>query len=261
MEPLSVQLQAVLYHNDPETIRRTISCAESSVRWAQKRGSVSTANFRYGDSSPNQDLRTTIESLGSENLRVDYVHFGANLGSAGGHNQLAKGANADLIFLLNPDVHLSVMCLDLLVKALVEPGVGIVEARQMPIEHPKDYDLISGETSWTSGACSLIRRKLFEELSGYDAESFFLYCDDVDLAWRVRLAGYKAVFCPAASAFHGKKLGPSGEYLTSNAERHYSAEAAKIMATKYAQLDPKGKVADFDGGTYGPHRFEVTDVE
>jgi len=36
------------------------------------------------------------------------------------------------------------------------------------------------------------REELFLELQGFDADTFFLYCDDVDLSWRVRLAAIRS---------------------------------------------------------------------
>jgi GT2 family glycosyltransferase len=33
-------------------------------------------------------------------------------------------------------------------------------------------------------------------------ETFFLYCDDTDLAWRARIAGLRVVFCPEAVVVH-----------------------------------------------------------
>src|SRR6202000_1782339 len=33
-------------------------------------------------------------------------------------------------------------------------------------------------------------------------EGFFMYYDDVDLAWRARLLGWEVLFCPAANVVH-----------------------------------------------------------
>jgi GT2 family glycosyltransferase len=40
------------------------------------------------------------------------------------------------------------------------------------------------------GASLLVRRDLFEEVGGFD-NTFFMYFDDVDLCWRIRLLGYE----------------------------------------------------------------------
>jgi len=40
-------------------------------------------------------------------------------------------------------------------------------------------------------------------------EDFFLYKEDVDLAWRLRIAGWKTIYTPKAVAFHGRGSGDS----------------------------------------------------
>ena len=52
-----------------------------------------------------------------------------------------------------------------------------------------------------SGAALLARRSAFEALGGY-TDGFFMYYDDVDLAWRARLAGWEVLFCPEARVVH-----------------------------------------------------------
>ena len=57
------------------------------------------------------------------------------------------------------------------------------------------------------GAAPLVRRDAFLSLGGYD-ESFFLYYEDVDLAWQARLQGWRALVVPGAQVEH--LLGASG---------------------------------------------------
>jgi GT2 family glycosyltransferase len=54
---------------------------------------------------------------------------------------------------------------------------------------------------YTTGACVLLRRAALEEAGGMD-ESFFLYYEEIDLARRLRDAGYKWVFLNSAVAVH-----------------------------------------------------------
>jgi hypothetical protein len=51
------------------------------------------------------------------------------------------------------------------------------------------------------GAFFMIRRELFEALSGFD-ERFFVYFEEVDLAWRARQAGWASVYLAEAQAYH-----------------------------------------------------------
>jgi N-acetylglucosaminyl-diphospho-decaprenol L-rhamnosyltransferase len=52
-----------------------------------------------------------------------------------------------------------------------------------------------------SGACFAMRREDFLGLNGFDPR-FFLHVEDIDLCWRVRLAGGQVIFHPHAQVFH-----------------------------------------------------------
>lgn len=82
-----------------------------------------------------------------------------------------------------------------------DPKVGLWEFRQFPYEHPKMYDILSGETTWSSGAAFAVRRDLFKELHGFD-EKIFMYAEDVDLSWRIRTAGYLLKYVPRVKIKH-----------------------------------------------------------
>lgn len=58
----------------------------------------------------------------------------------------------------------------------------------------------------------------------YFDEDFFMYKEDVDLAWRLRLAGWKAYYLPQAVAYHGRGSGDS----MANSYRQIIAERRKI---------------------------------
>ena len=175
----------------------------------------------------------------------------------------------------------------------LDDSVGIVEGRQLPLEHQKAYEPATGDTSWASGACSLVRREVFERTGGYD-EAFFLYCDDVDLSWRARLAGYRVVYQPHAACFHDKRLSAEAHEQPSDTEIFHSGLAGLLLAHKYSRpdlvesqlghfmnsgvaahgeivaeflarqreghlpspLDPGARVADFSTYAYAPLRFD-----
>ena len=51
------------------------------------------------------------------------------------------------------------------------------------------------------GGAALLRKAVFEEVGGFDRE-FFMYLEDVDLSWRLRLFGYRIGFAPDAVVAH-----------------------------------------------------------
>ena len=83
----------------------------------------------------------------------------------------------------------------------------------------------------------MISRDTFAKVGGYDEKSFFLYCDDVDLSWRVKELGLEVVFAPAAIVFHDKSLTVDGGWMPTPAEHFYSAQAALLLRHKWSRDD------------------------
>jgi GT2 family glycosyltransferase len=126
-----------------------------------------------------------------------------NNGFARGMNLLAKMSSSEFIFVLNPDTELQAGALEaLLDRADSDQRAAICEARQAPREHPKFVDPATGETSWCSGAAALIRRAAFDAVGGFDDRLFFMYCEDVDLSWKLWLTGWKCIYMRAAVVRH-----------------------------------------------------------
>lgn len=235
--PPSVRIQSILYGNDKDSLFRAVDALVQTVRHATAQGICSRAELVYGDSSSAPILDADDIAAIEMRLPFRYSFFAQNKGSARGHNAIAEGCDADFLLVMNPDVVVSAETLQRLLLPFRLAGVGMTEAKQVPIEHPKSFDAGTGETSWAATACAMIPRPLFEVLGGFDANSFFLYCDDVDFSWRVREAGFRVIYQPAALAFHDKRLSASARWIASATEQYYSAEAALMMAHKWSRPD------------------------
>ena len=68
----------------------------------------------------------------------------------------------------------------------------------------------AGEVPTLSGACLAIPRETWDLAGGFPAE-FFLYCEDVDLSLRLRLAGGALGIEPSAVVDHEYEFGSSGQ--------------------------------------------------
>ena len=124
------------------------------------------------------------------------------IGFGEAHNHLFSCVKPpDCFIIVNPDSTPLAGCFDTLCNTYQETSAGIVEARQWPRAHPKEYHLESGDTPWASGAFSLIDSKVFSEIGGFDPV-FYLYGEDVDLSWRFWLAGRRVVHEPKAICAH-----------------------------------------------------------
>jgi GT2 family glycosyltransferase len=242
VQPPSLRIQVVLYLHHPGTATRVTGSLAASVRAAKAADALGEVEICFGDSSPDAFPQVEIERLERYALdagfdRASYAHFGANLGSAGGSNRLAEGATTDFLLVLNPDTYASPGLLRGLLRAAEAPAVGAVDGRQIPLEHPKHYDLASGETSWGSGACLLIRTAAFLEVGGFDDTHFFLHCDDVDISWRIRLAGWRMRHAPGAVVFHDKRIAGHGSIEPSEIEVYHSMRGRLLLARRFARPD------------------------
>jgi len=149
-----------------------------------------------------------------------------NVGFAAANNHAAKLATGEWLALLNPDTEPEPDWLEALLEATerhpdttmfasaqldaVDPGtldgagdcyffLGIPwrggfgrKASEMPQE---------GECFSPCGASALFRRDIYLDAGGLD-ESYFCYCEDIDLAFRLRLRGEKCIFVPSAVVKH-----------------------------------------------------------
>jgi GT2 family glycosyltransferase len=71
----------------------------------------------------------------------------------------------------------------------------------------------AGEIFGVDGAAAFHRRTMLEDVAfegEYFDEQFFTYMEDVDLAWRARLLGWKAWYEPGVQAFHTRRFRPGG---------------------------------------------------
>ena len=54
---------------------------------------------------------------------------------------------------------------------------------------------------WATGACLLVRSKVYAELGGLD-ERFFAHMEEIDLCWRMQLEGWKVTVVPSSVVYH-----------------------------------------------------------
>lgn len=65
---------------------------------------------------------------------------------------------------------------------------------------PQDYETVH-EVDILSGCCIMVRKEVFNKIGVLD-EKFFMYCDDVDLCYRVRKNNWKIFYIPSAQIIH-----------------------------------------------------------
>lgn len=136
-------------------------------------------------------------------ISVSRQETGSAIGFAEAHNILARNVVAPVFIIINPDCILHQGAIDALIDRYntTSKPVGIVEGRQWPFEHPKEYDPLTFTTPWASGAFCLFDNELYQKIGGME-ERYFLYLEDVDISWRMWLHGASVIYEPKAVTTH-----------------------------------------------------------
>jgi GT2 family glycosyltransferase len=151
----------------------------------------------------------------------------------------AFAAGCDKVLATNVDGLLLPGCLaNLLATFDRHQGNALVEARQFPKEHRKDYDPRTGLTGWVTGCCLLIGRETVEKLGPLD-EAMFIYGEDVDYSFRAKRAGIPSVVCDDALFFH--------RYVASadsRAKLRHALITSRYLAAKWSASQMQRRVED-----------------
>jgi GT2 family glycosyltransferase len=99
-----------------------------------------------------------------------------------------------------------------------------VLARYYMDDRPAD---VAQEVDWVTGACILVRREVLKSIGGFD-EAFFMYSEELDWCRRIKSAGWKIVYLPAAKVIH--HVGQSSEQAV--AARHIHFQTSKVRYFK-----------------------------
>jgi GT2 family glycosyltransferase len=161
---------------------------------------------------------------------VEVLRFGENAGFARANNlAIERAEGCEWVALVNPDAFPEPAWLETLVDAAAaRPEYTFFASRLIDGENGAtldgtgDFYHVSG-WAWQRGhgqrvgkaddprtaeevfapcaAAALYRRDAFQEVGGFD-ESYFCYFEDIDLGFRLRLAGHRCLYVPDAVASH-----------------------------------------------------------
>lgn len=171
----------------------------------------------------------TVPWLEQHHPEVRVVSSPHNVGFAGAMNRLAAAASGQWLALLNNDTRPRPEWLGELVDALAASGPQVAAVSGLILDwdggrldfadgvitfdghaFQRGYRVPLAEARlpadgaplpFACGANTLIRRDVFEAVGGFDAD-YFAYFEDVDLGWRLRLAGYEIHFASRATIHH-----------------------------------------------------------
>lgn len=189
-----------------------------------------------------------------ENVRgVRLLRNESNQGFVRTCNAGARAANGHYLYFLNNDTEVLPGWLDELVRTFeVLPGTGLVGSRllypdgrlqeaggiiwrdgsawnfgrlQNPDEPVFRY---AREVDYCSGASIMLPRMLFQELGGFDEHFVPAYCEDADLALKVRAAGWRVVYQPLSTVVHHEGV-TSGTDLAKGVKAYQVENSRKLF--------------------------------
>ncbi len=182
----------------------------------------------------------TVSYLQTTEPTVRVVQMASNRGLAAACNAGAAVAHGDILVMLNNDTEVERGWLAEMILPFAHPEVGSVASKMLLFDRravlhsagdmmgadgiPRNrgvweedrgqYDQEMAVFGGCGGAVAY-RRAMWEQVRGFD-EDLFMYMEDVDLAWRARLAGWTARFAPRARVYH-----------------HLSATGGGVLASYY----------------------------
>jgi GT2 family glycosyltransferase len=161
---------------------------------------------------------------------VRLIELGRNLGFTGACNAGIAAASGDIVILLNNDTEAEPDWLTAIAAAMAaDDDVGIVASKMLLFDRRDhfhaagDFVRVDGTPGnrgvWQQdigqyeraedvfsacGGAAAYRRAMLDQIGVLD-EAFFFSCEDVDLAWRAHLAGWRVRYVPDAVVYHKLK--------------------------------------------------------
>ncbi len=181
----------------------------------------------------NGSTDDSLHFLRQKYPNIKLVELPKNYGFAEGYNQALKQITADFYILLNSDVKTTPNWITPIIEAMKQdPSIAAAQPKILNTDE-KTFDHAGGaggwidklgypfcrgrildkretdtgqyddpqEIFWASGAAMFIRADLYHKAGGLDGQ-FFAHMEEIDLCWRLKLAGYKIMAYPQSLVYH-----------------------------------------------------------
>ncbi len=165
---------------------------------------------------------------------VELIQLGNNYGFCGGYNRALKQVDAEYYVLLNSDVEVTPDWLTPIINLLDEnPEIAAAQPKILAYNEKDHFEYAGAaggfidslgypfcrgrvfnvtekdlgqyndgrEIFWATGACFVIRSKVYHEMEGLD-EDFFAHMEEIDLCWKIQRTGHKVFYCGASAVYH-----------------------------------------------------------
>ncbi|MDE6199697.1 MAG: glycosyltransferase family 2 protein [Muribaculaceae bacterium] len=182
----------------------------------------------------NGSSDNSLKVLADEFPTVKVMAFDTNYGFAEGYNRALAAVGHEYVVLLNSDVATTDGWLDGLKDEMRRNSdVAACQPKIMSVEKPEMFEYAGAcggyidrhgypycrgrifgtveadrgqydtpaDVAWASGAALMVRRRCYLDAGGLDG-AFFAHMEEIDLCWRLRLAGYRLRAVPTSKVYH-----------------------------------------------------------
>ena len=223
----------------------------------------------------NGSTDDSLAALAAGFPSVTVLRMDRNYGFAGGYNRALEHIEADYYLLLNSDVETPEGWLAPILDCLDRnPDVAVAAPKLISCADRTEFEYAGAaggfidylgypfcrgrilrcvekdrgqydderDVFWVSGAAFCCRADVFRALGGFDGD-FFAHMEEIDLCWRMQLAGYRVRIVPRSRVYH---LGGGTLQTDSPAKVFYNHRNNLAMLYKCASPAQRlqGKVPD-----------------
>lgn len=164
---------------------------------------------------------------------IKIINNSGNYGYAKGYNEALQFVEEEIYALVNSDIEVTENWLQPILELFKEEKVAIAQPKILDYKNKKLFEYAGAaggfidkygfpfcrgrvfetleedkgqyndiiDIFWATGACMFIRKKVFRELNGFDAD-FFAHQEEIDLCWRAHNKGYITKYCGISTVYH-----------------------------------------------------------
>lgn len=164
---------------------------------------------------------------------IKIINNSGNYGYAKGYNEALQFVEEEIYALVNSDIEVTENWLQPILELFNDEKVAIAQPKILDYKNKKLFEYAGAaggfidkygfpfcrgrvfetleedkgqyndiiDIFWATGACMFIRKKVFRELNGFDAD-FFAHQEEIDLCWRAHNKGYITKYCGISTVYH-----------------------------------------------------------
>jgi GT2 family glycosyltransferase len=176
----------------------------------------------------------SVSFLEKQFPQIRLIRFNENMGFAKGYNRTLAQVDAAYYAIINSDIEVQPGWLTPIIQLLEQNRLhaacqpkllsyknkklfeyaggagGWLDSFGYPFARGRIFDICEEDKAqydttekvfWVTGAAMVVRSNVYHEMKGFD-EYFFAHQEEIDLCWRMQLAGYDLYCCPSSIVYH-----------------------------------------------------------